>query len=334
MHNCLASLAEAHRDLPGALEHAREALACLRRAKRPSRKLEASLLAGLAGACSVNGLVAQAERHFAAAFALLDSLGQADSVMAMNMLNNWSTLNDHAGDARRSIELLDRALAMTAPGAPRSPFLVFNRGRALDLFGRWDEAEASLREALQLGEQARAPVVKQHAAAGLAWLALERGDLSQTRVWLAEFYAYGGEAGKSVLATEVEGGLALREGNLDAAMAIATPIVESQRPLPSTVNALLLRAEVQQRSGRLDCALDDARAAVALARRLQGDQRDSVRTGMARLALARLLTQAGLAGDARREATEALAMLERSVDASHPALGQARALAAPQPIAA
>ena len=295
---------------------------------------EASLLAGLAGVCSINGLVAQAERHFAAAFALLDWLGQADSVMAMNMLNNWSTLNDHVGDARRSIELLDRALAMTAPGAPRSPFLVFNRGRALDLLGRWDEAEASLREALQLGEQARAPVVKQHAAAGLAWLALERGDLSQTRVWLAEFYAYGGEVGKSVLATQVEGGLALREGNLDAAMASVTPIIESQRPLPSTVNALLLRAEVQQRSGRLDGALDDARAAVALARRLQGDQRDSVRTGVARLALARLLTQAGRPGDGRREAADALAMLERSVDGSHPALGQARALAAPQPSAA
>ena len=39
VHNFLASLAEAHRDLPRALEHAREALACLRRAKRPSRKL-------------------------------------------------------------------------------------------------------------------------------------------------------------------------------------------------------------------------------------------------------------------------------------------------------
>ena len=80
-----------------------------------------------------------------------------------------------------------------------------------------------MREALQLGEQAGAPALKQAAAAGLAWLALERGDLSQTRVWLAEFYAYGGEAGKSVLATVVEGGLALRDGNLDAAMAIATP---------------------------------------------------------------------------------------------------------------
>jgi serine/threonine-protein kinase len=327
VHNGIASLAEIQRDLPAALEHARQALACLRRAKRPSRKLEASLLGGLAGACSLNGLMAESERHFSAAFAILESLGQADSVLAQNALNNWSTANDRAGDARRALELIERALAITAPGTPRSPFLVFNRGRELDLLGRWDDAEASLREALQLSQEAGASVVTQHAAAALAWLALERGDYPKARTWLAEFYANGGDEEQVLLAKQVQGRLTLHAGDFAAAIRSATSVIESNRPSAGTIYALLLRAEAQRGSGRLDSALDDAHAAVALAKRLQADKRDSARTGIAELALARLLVQAGSLSDGRRAAVDALAMLERSVDASHPAIEEARGLA-------
>ena len=328
VHSCLAALAESQSDAAAALHHAERALQDQRRCIRQSRHEVAIKLATLGGALSLNGRMAEAERYFGEAYAMFEAIGREGSARGLNVLNNWSVINERAGDARRALALADRALASGTTEAPRSPFIVSNRARALEQLGRWNEAEVGYIEALQLAERLQTPPVRQFAQAGLAWLALERGEIEKAREWYTR-----GEVDRpppnskaGLLLGLVQARLQLQDDDLAVAVSSLTALIGERLTLPSTVNALLLRSTAQQRAGLLEAALADARAARNLARRLQGDKPTSVRTGLAWLAIAQLLSDAGKADDARRESAQALRQLQDAVDADHPALEQARAL--------
>ena len=48
------------------------------------------MLASLGAACSLHGRMAEAERHFSAAYARQQALGQGATAHAVALLNNWA----------------------------------------------------------------------------------------------------------------------------------------------------------------------------------------------------------------------------------------------------
>jgi len=93
------------------------------------------------------------------------------------------------------------------------------------------------------------------------------------------------------------------------------------------LTGLLVRAELNLDENRLDAALDDARRALALARKAQGGVPYSSRVGQAWLLLGRVLARQGNVAQARQAAQSAVDHLSNTVDPDHPLLKDARQLA-------
>ena len=93
---------------------------------------------------------------------------------------------------------------------------------------------------------------------------------------------------------------------------------------------MLDRSAAHLQAGQLQAAESDARQALQMAQRLQGRKPASFRTGLAWLAIARARQALGDAATASRHAAAALAQLRPTLDASHPALAEARRLQSAQ----
>lgn len=325
-HHYLAALCNSVQDASAALHHAEEAIRCLRACKRPSRKLEASMLASLGAACSLNRRMAEADRHFAAAFACLEALGQARSAQGVTMLNNWAVINERAGDAQRALWLADRALSFGADETARSPYIVINRARALEGIGRLPDAEAGYLEGLALARKCGAQPAIAAAQVGLVSLALHNGQMEQATALLADMGssdALQREHPNRVAQILVEGRLAALRGDTETARSRFTEAIGAEPPLPTTVMGLIARAELHLQQGRSEAGLADGRKALALAIELQGGKPHSFRTGLAAVLVARAQSSLQLASS--ESAQLALAQLEPIVDGLHPALALARA---------
>jgi len=326
-HHYLALLANSISDAGPALHHAGEALRWLRLSRRSSPRLESSFLASLGSACSLNGRIDEADRHYEAATAKFASLGLAGGTHAVALFNNWGVLNERAGDVRRALAVCERALlASQEAGAPPSPYVAINRARALEGLGRLEQAEAGYRQGLEIGRNTGNALVIGNALLSLASVAVSQGRAEQALAWMVE----AGEdlpAPTAVMRLIVQGRLALLQGN-DAAAASSFSAAVGERPaLPGTFTALLGRSQAHRRLRALPAALADAQDALALAEKLQGGKPHSFRTGLAWLALAQLQRQQHDAAAAQRAADMALVQLAHAVDAEHPALAEASRMA-------
>ena len=343
-HHYLASLAHQRSDAAEAAHHAEQALWWLRRSERPSARMETSLIASLGHACHLQGRNDEADRHYADALARMQALGQERNAHAMALINNWALVHEGAGDPRRALELYERALriaASDAPDSPKSPFTTANRARALELLGRFEEAEAGYAEALQLAERLRVPPVWQYAQVGMASLALERQDLAAAADRLAQAdqpapAAAGTKVAllQSLLAIRLQlaqAGQAMGGPRaVDAAAAIdrLTALLGARPSAANTVMALLARAEAHGMAGQTEAAQADADDARSLAVKLQGSKPGSLRTGLAWLQRARMLAQGGDGEQAVFAAGQAVRQFEAvSVACTHPAVEEARGLA-------
>jgi serine/threonine-protein kinase len=331
-HHYLALLAGGNNDPAAALHHAEEALQCLRAQRHPPRKMEASLLMSLGSACSLAGRMAEAERHFAAAFARVQALGQGKTPQAVTLLNNWAVINERAGDARRTLQLADQALALAGPDGV-SPFLLLNRGKALEHLGHFDEAGTAYARAAELAAKRLMPTPQINALLGQASIALHLGRLDAAHSALTEADGAGAatllaQHPQSIQRGLVAGRLALAEGNVDAAAEQFNAAMTAAPQQAAAVMARLGLAEVSLRRGDTGSALALAEAAKAQAILLQGDKRVSFRTASASLMRARALRAAGNSDAARGEAITALALLRDAVDPAHAGLREAERLAA------
>lgn len=90
------------------------------------------------------------------------------------------------GELARAVELLDEAMAtLPEPTTHDRAYVLMNRGQYLRVLDRYDEAEASYREAAALGQREDAPEVELAALMELAVLMMRRGgDLSEARAIL------------------------------------------------------------------------------------------------------------------------------------------------------
>jgi len=294
------------------------------------------MLASLAGACSLNGRMVEADRHFEAALSRLTAQGQEHSPSAIAWMNNWAVVSERAGDLPRALDLYDRALtraAQDAPDLPKPSYLVLNRARSLEYMGRLDDALAGFEEALRIALGNSLAPASFNARLGLASVRVEQGRLDDAKAMLAD-----ADAGlpaplpptnpNALLRTLIGARLALRAGDAAAAIAAFSSVVAERRPLATTVAGWLGRAEAHRVAGATGAAQADADAALALAQKLQGGKPHSFRTGLAWLARARVAQDEGREDGAREDAVNALRHLEATVDAGHWALAEARALAA------
>jgi serine/threonine-protein kinase len=327
-HHYLAFLANSMNDGNAAVKHAEAALAALRSQRNPSGKFEASMLANLGMAYSAQGRMGDADTHLSTAYRRLQELGLAGSPQGVTLLNNWAVLNERAGDVRRAQELTEQALALGGPGG-RSAFLLLNLARTLEHQGRLAEAEARYEEGAQVARDANAPAALIFAKAGLASVLLQRGEPEAAGRVLAE----GDELASTlpdnnpqrVLLQLVRGRLALHSGEYAAARASFEDVIAKAGEQAPGVMARLWLSETALNTGDVAAALSSADAAKATAIRLQGGKSASFRTGLAAVARAKALAAAGRLPEARTEAAEAEEMLVATVDATHPALAQARA---------
>jgi len=91
---------------------------------------------------------------------------------------------------------------------------------------------------------------------------------------------------------------------------------------------LNFRADTQLRKGDADAALVDARRALEISRRLQGDKPWSSLTGLSLLTIARIQETRGDHEAARIAAKEALSHLRETLSPEHPDARRAEQLSA------
>ena len=337
-HHYLAMLASANQDSDAALRHAESALQCLRTQRRPPRKLEASVITALGAACSLQGRVAEADRHFAAAYELQQALGQGSSAHAVTLLNNWAVINERAGDSRRAQELSERALELAGRDG-RSAFLLLNRARALESQGRCDEAEDGYKEAAALAAERATVTALMAAHLGLASIQLVRGNLDGARANLAHADEVGAGVGLSPMHPQrvtrlwLAGRLALATGDATGAQAAFQAAIDAAPQQASALMARLGLAEAALVKAETASALESANAALEQAVRLQGGKKESFRTALALTMRARALQAAGRVGEAQTVARDALFHLNATVDAAHPAVAAATRIMESSPAA-
>jgi eukaryotic-like serine/threonine-protein kinase len=315
-------------DAGAALKYGNLALERLRHSPRPSPATEADFIGSLGFAEHLGGHNAQAERDYAQALQMFARAGRERSAEAISVRNNSGIVSDGAGDSRRALEIFQQTLqiVMQDRGQPQPPpYLVANLARQLENVGRFDEARARYAQCVELAAKSGTAAQSMYCLVGLASVSVSQGDDRAAADYLGKASAIAGgavpagsPAALALLLTQ--GRLALERGSAAEARTALTGVISGQRPIATTVRALLARSELNLREGRLDDAGGDAREALAIAQLLQGGIAYSNRTGLAWLLIGRVHAAQGDARSAHDAFQAAVDHLSHTVDANHPAL--------------
>jgi serine/threonine-protein kinase len=330
-----ALVAVAMTDAENTLRYANEALQRIRATGRPSKADEATYLGTAADAYHRMGQLDHSFEYYERALQSLDELGRSRGPVAIAMRNNWAVANDSAGVPKRALELYDenlRILSERDAGHPRpSSALATNRARALEAIGRYAEAEAAYRFAMQVAAQTHNKDAPVYCLLGLADLSRQKGDLIGAGRYAEQAAALLGpaEPADSVLSMKLaltRGRLDLAAGRVDEARAQFTRASTSKRSKNTAADAELAKAETELVAGNEAAGEAEARVALATATSIQGSLPYSRRTGLAWLLLGRALQMRGESQRAHDAFEAAIKNLSNTVDADHPALVQARSL--------
>jgi serine/threonine protein kinase len=332
----LSYLAQDANNSADALSYGNLALQRLRRGPHISLSTEADFIATIGYAEHLGGHNAQAETDYAQALQMFAQAGREHSANAIAVRNNWGIVSDGAGDSRRALEIFERTLQMLVQesGSPQvPPYLMANLARQLENVGRYDEARADYSQCIELAQKSGTTAQSMYCLAGLASVSVSQGDVLAAEGYLGKADAIaagsvpeGSPAALGLLLTQ--GRLALARNAPEQARAALSSVIAGQRPIATTVRALLARSELNLREAKLKQAGDDARQALAISQTLQGGVPYSNRTGLASLMLGRVLAAQGEAGAAHDAFQTAVSHLSHTVDATYPALLDAQRLLA------
>jgi serine/threonine protein kinase len=311
-----------------ALKYANLALERLRRSPHASLSTEANFIGSVGFAEHLGGHNAEAERDYAAALQMFAQAGRERSANAISVRNNSGIVSDGAGDSMRALEIFEQTLQIVLqdPGSPQPPpYLVANLARQLENVGRYDQARDKYAQCVELAGKSGTAAQSMYCLVGLASVSVSEGNAVAAEDYLGHASAIaagsvptGSPAALGLLLTK--GRLALERGKLVEARAVLTSVIDGQRPIATTVRALLTRSELDLREAKLADAGDDARQALAISQTLQGGIPYSTRAGLAWLMVGRVLTAQGDAHSAHDAFQSAVAHLSHTVDATHPAL--------------
>jgi eukaryotic-like serine/threonine-protein kinase len=323
-------IAQNTNDPQAALEYALRAQARLHELPIPKPDDEAFVLADIAAAHYLAGRNGEAERFYARALAKMTEIGRGESPSVFFLRNNWGAASNSAGDTRRALEQYDEALRIAVQrsiGGEPPPYLLLNRASALSALARYPEALDAYRVAIESATRAGHEVVRVGALAYRASTYLLMGDVPRAE---SELAAIAPLVGKSVPADsvpamvimQVQARIDAAHGRFPAAIAGLTKIVEFYEGRDMAVaplaRALNFRADAQLGKGDAEAALADARRALEMSRRLQGDKPWSSLTGLSLLTIARIQENRGDHEAARVAAKEALPHLRETLSPEHP----------------
>jgi eukaryotic-like serine/threonine-protein kinase len=328
----LAYMAQNANDAAMALKYGNLALVRLRRSPHPSLSTEANFIGSVGFAEHLNGRNAAAERDYGAALQMFARAGREHSANAIAVRNNWGIVSDGAGDSRRALEIFQQTLQIVLRdnGSPQvPPYLVANLARQLENVGRYEDARARYAECVELAGKSGTAAQSVYCLVGLASVSVSLGDPDAAAGYLDKAAAAGtgsvparSPAALALILTK--GRLALERGDRAEARSALTSVIAGQRPIATTVRALLARSDLNLREVKLTDAADDARQALAISQTLQGGIPYSNRTGLAWLMIGRVLGAQGETQTAREAFQMAVDHLSHTVDATYPALVEAQ----------
>ncbi len=323
-------IAQNTNDAQGALDYALRAQARLRASPIPKPDTEAEILADIAAAHYLAGRNGDAERFYAQALAKMTEIGRGESPSVFFLRNNWGAASNSAGDTRRALEQYDEALRIAVQrsiGGEPPPYLLLNRASALSTLARFPEALEAYRVAIESATRAGNAGVRVGAVAYRAGTYLLMGDIDRAERELADVTP---EVGKSVPADsvpamiimQVQARIQAARGRFPEAIAGLTKIIEfydgRSMAVAPLVRALNFRADAHLGKGDTDAALADARRALEVSRRLQGDKPWSSLSGLSLLSIAHIQERRGDPEAARAAAREAVPHLKETLGPEHP----------------
>jgi len=268
----------------------------------------------------------------------LRELGSAQGFDALRITLDRGVVRYAMSDYRGGLELFEQVLRVTERqgGAVVPPGVLANRAFGLEQLGRYDEALAGYERTLATSRANGFVAGEAYALVGRAsvLMSLGRTEAAQASLVEAETPMQTLPAAHSA---RVRGALAqaridIARGDLDAAGQRYTDVIERLRAqkaaTPPLVSAYRGRAELRLRQGDVAHALEDAQAAVDIARNMQGSNAHSDTTGLAWLTLGRVLRASGTADRAPGALLAAHDELRQTLGNDHPETRAARELLA------
>ena len=331
----LVQIAFTNGDAKAALTHALAAKQRLAQATRPLPMLEASVLADLAYAESINGRGDLADRDYAAALKVYKDRGREQGFSYLAILNNWAVAAIDSGDIQRALVLIEEALHLSdggADGAKPPTYVVSNHAFVLVTLGRYPQALAEAKRAFELARDAGSAQFQVRALLTQAQVHRELGDLKQAHALIdAAAVEAAKHAPESYAAISVQlhrARLALADRQMDDALVILEPVLQRLEKdddrTAAMVNALRIRAEARWQRGDVAAAIADAQRSVAIARDAQSGKSHSYITGLASLLLGRIEQDAGHVAAARAALKSAVEHLSATLGDDHPETRNAR----------
>jgi serine/threonine-protein kinase len=329
-------IAQGQHDTTNSIEYATRALERFRAAPHAPAADEGLFLDAVAFGHHLSGRNRDAERYYEIALAKYAALGRGGSADAISVRNNRCLVTLRAGMPKRALELYDETLRITKEHNPDSPppsYLVGNRARALELIGRFREAQAGYREEIRIAEAQGSKRAPPHGWWGLASTSLDMHDPRSAEGYLTRLESLVTnsplpEKARWVAAMNLtRGRIELDAGRLDAARQFFGAAIAGQPEHLAMIGAFLGRAEAHLRSGDAESAARDARRALRTASLLQGGVPYSDQVGHSYLLLGRAQQKSGRRELATESFRAAIANLANTVDADHPARLLARRLA-------
>jgi eukaryotic-like serine/threonine-protein kinase len=340
---CLVRRARVARDSnesAAALGWIEQALERFGRAGHVDAREQALAQAERAYALSATGRPAEADVAFTAAVQQLEAIGHADSLAAVTVFNNWGIALLSAGNPRAALAQLDRAVAVAQVRTPHGAlpgYLLYNRATANRSLARFDAAGQDYQLLLEQSRAEGNALFQMAALTGLAFMRLKADDLPGSQQLLDE--AAGLMTSGQVPAGSpadfshqfVQSLVWQRGGRMDDALTRVSGALAAFERTQTQVGAvaalLMLRSELNQARQLSGPALADARRALDVAQKTQGDAPLAYLTGQAWLTLAKVQHAQGRHDQARAAVEQARAHLEATVGAEHPYLQEAQQLA-------
>jgi tetratricopeptide (TPR) repeat protein len=321
-------------DASNALKYGKLALERLHQVKNPLPSDEALFLGSIGFAYQLGGENDAAEQYYSRSIEQFTRAGRERGPDAVSVRNNWAIVSMGAGEPRKALELYEQTLRIVEqknPGSHPPQYLLANRAHALEAVGRYQEARDAYDVCLQKVPGGALAAMEQFCMLGIASVERERGNLAVADEYLAKTAAdinpnvpegFPARVALHMMRAKV----AISRRQFEAARK-ELDIVFANAKMPSAMlTAALIRGELGLAENELPAALEDARRAVTLAKRLQGGVPYSSRVGQASLFLARVLARQGDTVQAKQAAELAVEHLAATVDTDHPWLQEAREL--------
>jgi serine/threonine-protein kinase len=322
-------------DADSALRYSSEALVHLRASPLASKTHEANYMAALAQAYSAKGRNVQAFETYERVLQMFTDLGLEHGEQSISVRNNLGTAYVAAGMPRRALPLYDeilKAMAARTAGAIH-PVYLLNRAHTLEVLGGYPDAFAAYQRALEAATKNGDLTSRSGSLVGLANTSRLMGNLTAAAGYLDQAQdalspTEAADTYPSIRLALARGLLDLALGKIDDAQTELARASIAPRSKTATQDIQRAKSEAALLAGDAVASEQNARASLATATSLQGGMPWSYRTGLSWLILGRALHRRGEDAQAHAAFVAALDNLLNTVDADHPALIRARALAA------